>query len=207
MPAILSSRDESNSTQITAFNILAFLGVFLNVAALAPALFLPTVHRRTTWYGLVTSWIIYSTSYLLLLGRQTGPEPPFGLCICQAALIYAAPSLYVTPVIFAQCLHFPQVWYWNGHLCHRCKLVTLHLPHAHSRHSSFTFKRRKSYFIPRRLIRRQPRWWVVMTEGLHKCSLIIVSPQLVLSPWLVFAAVFLEVLLVFIFYHFPMTCF
>ncbi|KAJ6581575.1 hypothetical protein B0H19DRAFT_1061114 [Mycena capillaripes] len=39
------------------------------------------------------SWMIYCISFLLLAGRQFGPEPPFGLCIFQAALIHAVPSL------------------------------------------------------------------------------------------------------------------
>ncbi|KAJ6581574.1 hypothetical protein B0H19DRAFT_1115891 [Mycena capillaripes] len=39
------------------------------------------------------SWMLYCFSFLLLVGRQIGPEPPFGLCIFQAALIHAVPSL------------------------------------------------------------------------------------------------------------------
>ncbi|KAF8169110.1 hypothetical protein K438DRAFT_238677 [Mycena galopus ATCC 62051] len=52
-----------------------------------------TVHRSGLWFRHIISWIIYSASFLLLVGNQFTPTPPFGLCMVQAALIYAAPTL------------------------------------------------------------------------------------------------------------------
>ncbi|KAJ3773509.1 hypothetical protein FB446DRAFT_532019 [Lentinula raphanica] len=47
--------------------------------------------RFKTWFALMISSLVYCISFLLLVGHQTGPEPPFGLCLFQAGLIYAAP--------------------------------------------------------------------------------------------------------------------
>ncbi|KAG6916579.1 hypothetical protein DXG01_006228 [Tephrocybe rancida] len=100
MPAIsttlsnLASAQDSNlSVQSTAFNILVLLALTLNAAYLAPALWSSSIHRRPQWYSLAISYIVYSTSYLLIIGHQSGPDPPYGLCLAQAAFIYAAPPL------------------------------------------------------------------------------------------------------------------
>ncbi|KAF5361686.1 hypothetical protein D9758_007336 [Tetrapyrgos nigripes] len=39
------------------------------------------------------SWMVFDLTHFLLLGRQSGPEPPFGLCLAQASLIYMIPVL------------------------------------------------------------------------------------------------------------------
>ncbi|KAF8659896.1 hypothetical protein AX16_001780 [Volvariella volvacea WC 439] len=75
------------------FNAFAFLGFFLVLATLLPALLSPRVHRRAAWFCLMFSGLVYSITYLLLVGRQRGPEPPYTLCALQAALVYAAPIL------------------------------------------------------------------------------------------------------------------
>lgn len=80
-------------TQITLFNVLAFLGVFSIILVLAPALFSSHVKRSRAWFGVLTAWMLYSATYLLLIGRQLDPEPPYGLCMLQAALVYATTPL------------------------------------------------------------------------------------------------------------------
>lgn len=81
------------STQTTVFNISASLGVFSIVAVLLPALFSSRVKRSRTWFGVLAAWLVYSVSYLFLIGRQFGPEPPLGLCMFQAVFIYATSPL------------------------------------------------------------------------------------------------------------------
>jgi len=48
--------------------------------------------RSKAWFALMLACFTYSLSLLLLLGRQMGPNPPFGLCFLQAAIIYAGPA-------------------------------------------------------------------------------------------------------------------
>jgi len=55
--------------------------------------------------------MFFCLSYFLIAGQQVGAEPQFGLCVTQAALIYAAPPLYqfdfmcLTGVFIAAILH------------------------------------------------------------------------------------------------------
>lgn len=101
MPAIPPSSAEPGFVRkdITIFNFFASLGVISIIAVLAPALFSPRIKRSATWYGELTSWLVYSVSYILLFGHQLGPKPPpHGLCMFQAVLVYAMPPLYASSV-------------------------------------------------------------------------------------------------------------
>ncbi|KAF9463515.1 hypothetical protein BDZ94DRAFT_600816 [Collybia nuda] len=91
MSTIPSRRVESG--HIIIFDALAFLGCFLTVAVLVPALLSPRIKRSETWFGLLMSWLLYSVSYILLIGRQVGPKPSLGLCMFQSALVYATSPL------------------------------------------------------------------------------------------------------------------
>ncbi|KAF9463535.1 hypothetical protein BDZ94DRAFT_1308650 [Collybia nuda] len=99
MPVITRNTDADSGRPIsvfntTLFNVLTTLGVFSIAAVLGPALFSSRVKRSTIWFSTLISWLMYSVSYLLLLGRQIGPaNPPLGLCIFQASLIYATTPL------------------------------------------------------------------------------------------------------------------
>ncbi|KAJ7043689.1 hypothetical protein C8F04DRAFT_1072970 [Mycena alexandri] len=84
----------------TVFNTFSFLGVFSLTLVAATAHFAPSVHRSGLWFRHIIAWIVYSVSFLLLVGRQSGPAPPFGLCMVQAALIHASPTL---PTLSAFC--------------------------------------------------------------------------------------------------------
>jgi len=88
----LFSRAETGAPPYLAFDVLQLLALVLLVAMLLPALLSQSVHRMKTWFNLIVACIIYCTSFLLLLGRQSGQEPPFQLCVFQAGLIYAAPA-------------------------------------------------------------------------------------------------------------------
>ena len=81
---------------VTIFNILMAFGGLSLTLVVATAYFSPAVHRSGLWFRHMLSWILYSASFLLLVGNQLGEaEPPFGLCFVQAGLIYAAPTLCV----------------------------------------------------------------------------------------------------------------
>jgi hypothetical protein len=85
-------RAETGAPPFVVFDVLQLLALVLLVAMLLPALLSKSVHRMKTWFNLIVACIVYCISFLLLLGHQSGPEPPFGLCLFQAGLIYAAPS-------------------------------------------------------------------------------------------------------------------
>jgi len=87
-------------TEVSFFNALTAIGILSLTLVIAIAHFSPTVHRSQLWFRHMFSWIVYSASYLLLIGHQFGAPPPFGLCMLQAALIYAAPTF---PTLSALC--------------------------------------------------------------------------------------------------------
>lgn len=85
-------RAETGSPPFVIFDVLQILALVLLFAMLLPALLARSVQRMKTWFNLIVACIIYCISFLLLMGRQSGPEPPFALCVFQAGLIYAAPA-------------------------------------------------------------------------------------------------------------------
>ncbi|KAK7025246.1 hypothetical protein R3P38DRAFT_1065009 [Favolaschia claudopus] len=84
---------ELSLRQLTIFNSLFILGLILLVGVILPPIFSPNVRRSPLWFTFMGSWLLYCVSCLLLIGNQLGPDPPFGLCLFQAALIHSMPSL------------------------------------------------------------------------------------------------------------------
>lgn len=78
---------------IVAFDILNFIALVSLSIVLLTAWASPRIRRVPTWYLYIVSWDVYSLSYLLILGKQTGSEPVWGLCLFQSMMIYAAPIL------------------------------------------------------------------------------------------------------------------
>ncbi|KAJ7306214.1 hypothetical protein DFH08DRAFT_902391 [Mycena albidolilacea] len=78
---------------IVAFDMFAFLGLFWLAAVLLTAAVSPAIHRSKAWFAHLGAWAAFSLSYVLIIGRQTGPSPPHTLCLLQAGLIYACPVL------------------------------------------------------------------------------------------------------------------
>ncbi|KAJ7654422.1 hypothetical protein DFH06DRAFT_1202375 [Mycena polygramma] len=79
--------------QLNAFNSLLVAGLILLVVVILPPIFARNVRRTPLWFAFIGSWLLYCVSCLLLVGRQLGPDPPFKLCLFQAALIHAVPAL------------------------------------------------------------------------------------------------------------------
>ncbi|KAF7367795.1 hypothetical protein MSAN_00843700 [Mycena sanguinolenta] len=88
------------AVNVTVFNISSILGVVSLTLIVATAYFSSTVRRSDLWYRHIIAWIVYNTAFLVLIGHQGDPDPPFGLCFFQAALIYAVPTF---PTLSAFC--------------------------------------------------------------------------------------------------------
>ncbi|KAJ8521367.1 hypothetical protein ONZ45_g1942 [Pleurotus djamor] len=80
---------------IAAFNAVQITGLVLLLLVILTSWLSPKVKRSIPWYNIIISWIFSAFSFLLIIGKQTGPEPPFGLCLLQSIFIYAAPSMLV----------------------------------------------------------------------------------------------------------------
>ncbi|KAJ7048827.1 hypothetical protein C8F01DRAFT_799809 [Mycena amicta] len=90
---------------IILFNILVAVALGILMLSVLVARF-SGLGRMKTWYYLQLSSAWYCLSFLLLVGRQTGPEPPLHFCALSAALIYAAPPMVAaTAFFFAIELH------------------------------------------------------------------------------------------------------
>ncbi|KAJ7756506.1 hypothetical protein DFH07DRAFT_481743 [Mycena maculata] len=87
----LFMRAETGTPPFVVFDVLHALALVFLVAMLLPALLSGSVQRMKTWFNLIFACIIYSISFILLIGHQSGPEPPYALCVFQGGLIYAAP--------------------------------------------------------------------------------------------------------------------
>ncbi|KAJ8473636.1 hypothetical protein ONZ45_g16221 [Pleurotus djamor] len=94
------SAEETGSTPtppkphlIAAFNAVQITGLVLLLLVILTSWLSPKVKRSIPWYNIIISWIFSAFSFLLIIGKQMGPEPPFGLCLLQSIFIYAAPSM------------------------------------------------------------------------------------------------------------------
>ncbi|KAK0189879.1 hypothetical protein F5146DRAFT_1200843 [Armillaria mellea] len=57
--------------------------------AIIPAIVVKSICRTKAWFCLLVSCVVYCVSFFLLLGHQSGPEPPLSLCLINASLVYA----------------------------------------------------------------------------------------------------------------------
>ncbi|KAF9490054.1 hypothetical protein BDN71DRAFT_240083 [Pleurotus eryngii] len=66
-------------TPVNAYNALQITGLVLLVAIALTARLSSTINHSTAWCNLIISLIFYAASCFLIMGKQYGPEPPFGL--------------------------------------------------------------------------------------------------------------------------------
>jgi hypothetical protein len=66
--------------------------VWLNLLVASELLFPPAATLDSHRYFTVVIYALFH-SLLLFFGNQTGPSPPFQLCLVQTALVYAVPWL------------------------------------------------------------------------------------------------------------------
>ncbi len=80
-------------TVVAAFDAMVVIGIVAIVIVLVPAWRSTEIYRLRTWFALMIAGLVYSVSFFLIVGRQFGEEPAFGLCLLQASMIYGAPVL------------------------------------------------------------------------------------------------------------------
>ncbi|KAF9456328.1 hypothetical protein BDZ94DRAFT_1275974 [Collybia nuda] len=90
---VRASLDRGLLVPIVIFDVLHSVAFFILLVSVMVALFSRSVLRMKTWFSLLISWALYSGSFLILVGHQVGPEPPFALCTFQAGLVYGGPPL------------------------------------------------------------------------------------------------------------------
>ncbi|KAJ7636730.1 hypothetical protein FB45DRAFT_449330 [Roridomyces roridus] len=89
------TQSPDHDTLINVFVALQMIGLIGSVALVLTTTLSSRAPRTPTWQNFFTSWIISTISYSLLLfaGQLRSRDPPFGVCLAQAGLIYGTPSL------------------------------------------------------------------------------------------------------------------
>ncbi|KAK0439337.1 hypothetical protein EV421DRAFT_855479 [Armillaria borealis] len=102
---------EVQDSIIHAFDALEILGAVGFFLIASTAFLSHRVQRHITWFSFCVSWIMSCISYILLAiaGQALEAQPTFGLCVTQAALIYAAPPL-------TGCTTFSLAFYMHTHM-------------------------------------------------------------------------------------------
>ncbi|KAF4571247.1 hypothetical protein EYR36_008576 [Pleurotus pulmonarius] len=99
VPYLMTLREASEAAGspehalVNAYNAVQITGLVLLVAIVLTARLSSTINRSIAWYNLILSFIFYAVSFLLIMGKQFGPEPPFALCLVQCLFVYAAPVI------------------------------------------------------------------------------------------------------------------
>ncbi|KDR76024.1 hypothetical protein GALMADRAFT_459103 [Galerina marginata CBS 339.88] len=84
--------DETINIHFTiVYDVFALLGFLSLSFVLCTALLSSRIHRSTTWFLYIFSWVVYSLGLLLIIGHQGSTKPEFGICLAQAMVIYANP--------------------------------------------------------------------------------------------------------------------
>ncbi|KAF9568277.1 hypothetical protein CPC08DRAFT_702702 [Agrocybe pediades] len=96
MALITSDSDEQRTIlrEIITYNIMNAVGLALLTIIVVTAWLSPTIHRIPTWFMLLFSFIVSCIGNLLIVGHQMGNQPPWKLCLLQAATTYSAPVLF-----------------------------------------------------------------------------------------------------------------
>jgi hypothetical protein len=78
---------------LIAYDVLSFASALILLITILTVVVSKRLYRGKGWFSMMLYWLIYALSYGLLVGKQTGSEPSFGLCYFQTLFIYAAPPL------------------------------------------------------------------------------------------------------------------
>ncbi|KAF6756469.1 hypothetical protein DFP72DRAFT_286770 [Ephemerocybe angulata] len=91
----MATNSRIQSPYVAVFTAFELFGLCGTVLMLLTAMIARGAPRHSTWFSVVFSFLILTTSYCLLLmsGNIKNPNPPFSLCASQAALVDAAPPL------------------------------------------------------------------------------------------------------------------
>ncbi|KJA26347.1 hypothetical protein HYPSUDRAFT_36647 [Hypholoma sublateritium FD-334 SS-4] len=84
----LGGQDAAPFRFVVIHDVIYCLNIILVLTVILTA-WLAKLQRSSTWYGAASTVITSAVANMLLLGRQSGVSPSFGLCLTQAALIYS----------------------------------------------------------------------------------------------------------------------
>jgi len=90
---------EAQATSRTVFLVLHILGGHVGIPLLLLGIYFSrSVTRHPIFVNWCISWMVFSTAYVLIFyaGHITAPNPPFLLCVAQAAIIYATGAMVGT---------------------------------------------------------------------------------------------------------------
>jgi len=90
---------EAQATSRTVFLVLHILGGHVGIPLLLLGIYFSrSVTRHPIFVNWCISWMVFSTAYVLIFyaGHITVPNPPFLLCVAQAAIIYATGAMVGT---------------------------------------------------------------------------------------------------------------
>ncbi|KAF7300591.1 hypothetical protein HMN09_00944100 [Mycena chlorophos] len=88
-----------NKPAIVLFDVLLFVALFAQLGLIAIVRF-SRLERMKSWYLLLITSTAFCASFLLLVGHQTGREPPANFCTFSAGLIYAGPPMISAAALF-----------------------------------------------------------------------------------------------------------
>jgi len=90
-----------NNDLTTAFIVLQIIGWVGYTLIVWTVAFAKSIERHHTWINFCLCWLLSCVSYVLLFlaGQQNNPHPTYQLCLIQASLVYAAPSLTATATL------------------------------------------------------------------------------------------------------------
>ncbi|KJA17424.1 hypothetical protein HYPSUDRAFT_1022158 [Hypholoma sublateritium FD-334 SS-4] len=97
----------ANGPELRAYISLQLIGLIGCLVIFVTGFFSESALRHTAWFSFMFSWVLSTLSYLLLFISGRLENAPFGLCLIQSALMYAAPTLtaattlaFVTQIFF-----------------------------------------------------------------------------------------------------------
>lgn len=82
-----------NGSELRAYISLQLIGLIGCLIIFVTGFFAESALHHTAWFSFMFSWVLFTLSYLLLFISGRLKNTPFGLCLVQSALTYAAPTL------------------------------------------------------------------------------------------------------------------
>lgn len=85
----------SGRTLITAYNVLAIVGIVSLTLIVCVSWLSPRVSRSATWFSFMISSAVSSSIGILIIGQQEGEDPDRALCVTQGILVNGIKVMYV----------------------------------------------------------------------------------------------------------------
>ncbi|KAF9021645.1 hypothetical protein BDZ89DRAFT_1071294 [Hymenopellis radicata] len=93
--------NKAHRSLIIAFDLVAIFSSLFMVLMVIAAWLSPYIHRTKAWYSMCISFAVFPLFYLVNAAHQfrLEQEPPIGMCLFQATLIYGGPPTIATAVL------------------------------------------------------------------------------------------------------------